>query len=65
MDTIKRGTLSKNRKDSLGLAYVNAKGQPRGLGRFSDSPEPRTAKASDERPTLRLAEALSPETLPR
>ena len=31
-DTIKRGTLSKNRKDCLDLANIRAKGQPRGLG---------------------------------
>ena len=31
-DTIKRGTLSKNRKDSLGRVYINAKGQRWGLG---------------------------------
>ena len=64
-DTIKRGTLSKNQKDCLDLANIKAEGQPRGLGRFSDSPEARAAKASDEKPTLRLAGALSPEALPR
>ena len=53
-DTIKGDTLSKNRKESLGLAYINAKGRSQGLGRFSDSPEARAAT------TLRLAEALSP-----
>ena len=55
----KRDTLSKNRKESLGLAYINAKGRSQGLGRFSDSPETRTTT------TLRLAEALSPEAPPR
>ena len=57
-DTIKRGTLSKNRKDCLDLTNIKAEGQPRGLGQFSDSPEARAAKASDEKPTLHLAEAL-------
>ena len=65
LDTIKRGTLSKNQKDCLDLANIKAEGQPRGLGRFSDSPKARAAKASDEKPTLRLAEAPSPEALPR
>ena len=60
----KRGTLSKNQKNCLDLANIKAKGQPRGLGRFSDSPEARAAKASDEKPTLRFAEAPSPEALP-
>ena len=64
-DIIKRGTLSKNRKDCLDLAKIKAEGQRRGLGRFSDSPEARAAKASDEKPTLWLAEAPSPEALPR
>ena len=58
-DTIKGDTLSKNRKESLGLAYINAKGRSQGLGRLSDSPEARAAT------TLHLAEALSPEALPR
>ena len=58
-DTIKGDTLSKNRKESLGLAYINAKGRSQGLGRFSDSPEARAAMI------LRLAEALSPEAPPR
>ena len=58
-DTIKGDTLSKNRKESLGLAYINAKGRSQGLGRFSDSPEARAAM------TLCLAEALSPEAPPR
>ena len=59
MDTIKRGILSKNRKYCLSLAKIKAKGQPRGLGRFSDSPEacaeapPR--KASDRIPILQFA----------
>ena len=30
-DTIKRGTLRKNRKDCLDLANIKARGQPRGL----------------------------------
>ena len=50
-DTTTRGTLSKNRKYCLSLAKIKAKGQPRGLGRFSDSPEA-CAEASDERPKL-------------
>ena len=58
-DTIKRGTLSKNRKDRLNLTNIKAKGQSQGLGRFSDLPEARVAT------TLCLAEALSPETTPR
>ena len=58
-DTIKGDTLSKNRKESLGLAYINAKGRSQGLGRLSDSPEARAAT------TLHLAEALSPEAPPR
>ena len=48
-DTTRRGTLSKNRKYCLSLAKIKAKGQLRGLGRFSDSPKA-CAKASDERP---------------
>ena len=58
-DTIKGDTLSKNRKESLSLAYINAKGRSQGLGRFSDSPEAHAAT------TLHLAEALSPEASPR
>ena len=58
-NTIKGDTLNKNRKASLGLAYINAKGRSQGLGRFSDSPEARVAT------TLCLAEALSPEAPPR
>ena len=50
-DTTRRGTLRKNRKYCLSLTKIKAKGQPRGLGRFSDSPEA-CAKASDERPKL-------------
>ena len=50
-DTTRRGTLSKNRKYCLSLAKIKAKGQPRGLGRFSDSPEA-CVEASDERPKL-------------
>ena len=65
LDTRKRGTLSEKRKNCLDLANIKAKGQPRGLGRFSDSPETRAAKASDEKPALRLAEPPSPEALPR
>ena len=64
-DTRKRGTLSENRKNCLDLANIKAKGQPRGIGRFSNSPEARAAKPSDEKTTLRLAEAPSPEALPR
>ena len=48
-DTTRRGTLSKNRKYCLSLAKIKAKGRPRGLGRFSDSPKA-SAEASDERP---------------
>ena len=48
-DTTRRGTLSKNRKYYLSLTKIKAKGQPRGLGRFSDSPKA-CAEASDERP---------------
>ena len=59
LDTIKGDTLSKNRKESLGLAYINAKGRSQGLSRFFDSPEARAAT------TLCLAEALSPEAPPR
>ena len=50
-DTTRRDTLSKNRKYCLSLAKIKAKGQPRCLGRFSDSPEA-CAEASDERPKL-------------
>ena len=56
-DTTRRGTLSKNRKYCLSLAKIKAKGQPRGLSRFSDSPKA-CAEASDRRGPL--AEALSP-----
>ena len=49
MDTTRRGTLSKNRKYCLSLAKIKAKGQPRGLDRFSDSSKACT-EASDERP---------------
>ena len=72
-DTTRRGTLSKNRKYCLSLAKIKAKGQPRGLGRFSDSPEA-CAEALDERPKLSaplrpshrgpLAEAFSPRPRP-
>ena len=48
-DTARRGTLSKNQKYCLNLAKIKAKGQPRGLGRFSDSPKA-CAEDSDERP---------------
>ena len=51
-DTIKRGTLSKNRKNCLDLVNIEAKRQPRGLSRFSDSPE---AYAARPRPILRFA----------
>ena len=78
LDTTKRGTLSKNRKYCLSLAKIKAKGQPQGLGRFSDSPEAHAArprqilrftrgprhKASDELPTLCLARDPSPEAPP-
>ena len=50
-DTTRRGTLSKNRKYCLSLAKTKARGQPRGLGKFSDSPKA-CAEASDERPKL-------------
>ena len=40
----KRDTLSENRKNCLALVNIKAKEQRRGLGRFSDSPEARTAQ---------------------
>ena len=53
-DTIKRGTLSKNRKDCLDLTNIKAEGQPRGLGRFSDSPRRGPlAEAFSPRPSRR------------
>ena len=55
-DTIKRGTLSKNRKNCLDLVNIEAKRQPRGLARFSDSPEARAA-----RPRTRYQLSASPE----
>ena len=51
LDTTRRGTLSKNQKYCLSLAKIKGKGQPRGLGRFSDLPET-CAEASDKRPKL-------------
>ena len=57
---IKRGTLSKNRKNCLDLVNIEAKRQPRGLGRFSDSPEAHTA-----RPRTRYQLSASPEAPPR
>ena len=58
-DTIKRGTLSKNRKNCLDLVNIEAKRQPRGLGRFSDSPE-----AHPTRPRTRYRFSASPEAPP-
>ena len=68
-DTIKRGTLNKNRKNYLYLVNIKAKRQPRGLGRFSDSPEAHAARprtryqlsASPERPRTRYRFSASPE----
>ena len=51
-DTTRRGTLSKNRKYCLSLAKIKVKGQPRSLGRFSDSPKD-CAEASRTRPGAR------------
>ena len=59
-DTIKRGTLSKNRKNCLDLVNIKAKRQPRGLGRFSDSPEAHAA-----RPRTRYQLPASLEAPPR
>ena len=80
-DIIKRGTLSKNRKNCLDLVNIEAKRQPRGLRRFSDSPEahparPRTRyrfSASPERPrtryrfsaSLKAGSAATPSPPPR
>ena len=58
-DIIKRGTLSKNRKFCLDLINIEAKRQPRGLGRFSDSPETHAA-----RPRTRYQLSASPEAPP-
>ena len=49
-DTIKRGTLSKNRKNCLDLINIKAKRQPRGLGRFARGPRRKASADSPIRP---------------
>ena len=63
-DTIKRGTLSKNRKNCLDLINIEAKRQPRGLGRLSDSPETHVARPRTRYQFSTSLEAPSPEAPP-